>query len=115
MSTEKIEGLKAQLADAEREHAERALFPKWVAVHESHITRKSGDGVADHVSVALWPEFHVARDGAVTVLVKDQGEEDRALAAAPEPVADEPVAEVIEPVDPVTEVAKAENPAEKTG
>jgi hypothetical protein len=48
-------------------------FPKWVVPHDSLVVR---DG--SHVSVPFYPEFHVDRDGKVTVLVKDAEEEDRA-------------------------------------
>jgi len=49
-------------------------FPKWVTPHESHIAR-----LGDAVSTPLF-EHHVARDGAVTVLVVDAEHEAKALA-----------------------------------
>ena len=56
-------------------------YPKWVAVHESHIVRKQMEGAPDHVSVPSWPEFHVNRlSGQVTVLVMNEDEEKEAMA-----------------------------------
>lgn len=63
-------------------------WPKWVVPDESHVSRVKREGFPDHVTAPLWSDFHVNRvDGVVTVLVKDEDEEHRALAAAkaPEP------------------------------
>ena len=46
-------------------------FPKWVAPHPSHVVGR----VAPE-----FPDTHVDRDGGVTVLVRDIGEETTALA-----------------------------------
>lgn len=54
-------------------------YPKWVTPHESYIHRQRADGAPDHVSTPAWPSVHVGRDGAVTVLVADQSEEERAV------------------------------------
>lgn len=58
-------------------------WPKWVVPHESHVSRVKRDGFPDHVTAPLWSQFHVNRvDGVVTVLVKGEDEEQRAVAAA---------------------------------
>jgi hypothetical protein len=63
-------------------------WPKWVKVHESHVLRKEVSGAPPHVSVPLFPEFHVNREsGEVTVLVHDEDQEKKALEAKP---SDEP-------------------------
>lgn len=57
-------------------------WPKWVVPHESHVSRIKREGFSDHVTAPLWSQFHVNRvDGVVTVLVKDEDEEQKALAA----------------------------------
>lgn len=64
-------------------------WPKWVAVHESHVVRKRFEGAPEHVSVAGFEEWHVNRaDGTVTVLVVDEGEARRAASekGTPEPI-----------------------------
>lgn len=56
-------------------------FPAWVAPHQSRIQVKKTEGAPDHVSVDGFSDIHVNRvDGAVTVLVKDAEEAERALA-----------------------------------
>ena len=65
------------------EEAKRALshqeYPKFVEVNESLVHRKpSVDGTPDHVSVPEFPDFHVARDGKVTVMVHSADEEKHA-------------------------------------
>lgn len=67
-------GHRIGLEPAPRGNVQDEEWPKWVEVHESHLVR-SGDGVVP----PEWPEFHVRRDGVVTVLVKDEGEERRAV------------------------------------
>lgn len=58
-------------------------YPKWVPVHESYIVRKEGEEGGDvHISVPLFPEFHVDRDGTVTVLVADEEEARRASSSS---------------------------------
>lgn len=78
-----------------------AEWPRWVAPHESHVLRKTAEGAPAHVSVPDWPEFHVDREGNVTVLVQNEDEEARALAekvdASP---ADEPPTEADAPAPP---------------
>ena len=79
-------------------------WPKWVVPHESHVVRKKVDGAPDHVSVTDFEESHVNRvDGSVTVLVKDEADEQRATSARPEPEAEEPI-EPVEAVDPVSDI-----------
>lgn len=58
-------------------------FPKWVVPHPSHVVGK------------VAPEFsdtHVARDGGLTVLVRDLGEEATVFAAKVVAVAEAPLA-----------------------
>ena len=66
-------------------------FPKWVVPHPSHVVGR------------VAPEFsdtHVARDGGLTVLVRDLGEEATALAEKVVAVAEAPLAVLEhEPVD----------------
>jgi hypothetical protein len=73
---ENVAAAKKALAEAKAKAAFME-FPKWVAVHESHI-HKAGD----HISVPLFPDHHVDREGKVTVLVHDLEHEAKALAAA---------------------------------
>lgn len=55
-------------------------FPKWVVPHESRVFRKKSDNAPDHVSTPDFENFHVNRvDGSVTVLVKNEDEENIAL------------------------------------
>lgn len=70
-------------------HSPRNIeWPKWVKVHEDHILRKQEGDAPLHVSVPLFPEFHVNRqNGEVTVLVHDEDQEK--LAVEPQP-GDEP-------------------------
>lgn len=76
-------------------------WPRWVKVHDSHVVTKVTEGAPAHVSVPDWPEFHVGRDGAVTVLVRDEEEEKRALR----------VKEIAPPDEPPAAIAPTENPA----
>jgi hypothetical protein len=60
--------------------ASKAAFqewPKWVAVHESHVVRRdSGAGAPIAISVPAFLHHHVDRvTGEVTVLVQDEDEE----------------------------------------
>jgi hypothetical protein len=67
-------------------------WPKWVAVHDSHVMRRKMEGAPDHVSVPAFPDFHVNRnDGVVTVLVRNEDEEKLAAAEYKEPGAPVPV------------------------
>lgn len=64
-------------------------WPKWVAVHESHVVRKQFEGAPEHVSVIGFEQWHVNRaDGSVTVLVEDEAEARRAESekGTPEPI-----------------------------
>ena len=54
-------------------------FPKWVTVHDDRVKVKRAHGAPPHVWVDGFADFHVARDGVVTVLVEDA--EGEALAA----------------------------------
>jgi hypothetical protein len=67
-------------------------FPKWVPAAESHILRSPGKAPI----VPLFPNFHVARDGVVSVLVTNAEEEAAVVApaAVPQP-APAPVAETV--------------------
>jgi len=62
-------------------------WPKWITPHESHIMRHLAPAVGEAKPVELSPPivadypYHVARDGAVTVLVSDQEEADEMTAA----------------------------------
>jgi hypothetical protein len=62
--------------------------------HASHIHRHDTNGDAPlHVSVPLFPSYHVGRDGVVTVLVDDEEYEKYALAekgSVEQPARDEP-------------------------
>ena len=60
---------------------EHTDWPRWVVPHANHVHRKNdGDGPA-HVSVPLFPVFHVNRvDGTVMVYCEDERDESRALA-----------------------------------
>lgn len=50
-------------------------YPKWVTPHDSHVVRTH----AGRPLTPLWPEHHVDRNGAITVLVHSKDEEDRAV------------------------------------
>jgi hypothetical protein len=52
-------------------------YPKWVVPHDSLVVRNG-----EHVTVPLFPEMFVDREGRVTVLVKDGDEEERATSQA---------------------------------
>ena len=53
-------------------------YPSWVKVHRGHIVRAEGTG---HISVPLFPEFHIDRvTQEISVLVKDAEEEAKASA-----------------------------------
>lgn len=67
---------------AARVKAAYVEYPKWVKVHESHISHTDDPTVADHISVAAFPHHHVARGGVVTVLVMDDKEEAKAIGVA---------------------------------
>lgn len=72
---EAVKEAEARLAEARRK-ASHQEYPKWIEPHASHLDHANG-----HVSVPLFPEHHVDRDGKVTVLVKDAEDEAKALAA----------------------------------
>lgn len=74
-------------------------WPKWVKPHESHVVVRRHEGAPDHVSAPGWEEVHVGRDGVVTVLVRNEDEEAKALAAREEPHAEEPEAQPPVPVE----------------
>lgn len=50
-------------------------FPKWVVPHSGHIQRNLRGGI----STPDFEDHHVARDGTVTVQVKDADDEEFAL------------------------------------
>lgn len=80
-SVDELEEMLAA-AKAKRDHV---AFPKWIAVHESHVVRtKADDDAPVHVSVPKFPSYHVSRDGTVTVLVNDEDEERIAMERAVE-------------------------------
>jgi hypothetical protein len=60
-------------------------FPKWVAPHESWISRQG-----DHLSVLGKFESHVDRDRNVTVLCHDADDEHLATSPREEPKAEDP-------------------------
>ena len=76
-----VEHAKSALARAEAA-ASFKEFPKHVEPHESHIVRQEVPGLPPHVSVPMFGEHHVDREGRITVLVHSVEEEARALAAA---------------------------------
>lgn len=56
-------------------------FPKWVAVHDSHVVKQNAAG-EPHISVARWP-FEIDRvTNVVRVLVQNAQDEAEAIAAA---------------------------------
>ena len=78
---EDVDNAKAALAKAEAAAAFKE-FPKHVEPHESHIVKQEVPGLPPHVSVPMFGEHHVDREGRITVLVHSVEEEARALAAA---------------------------------
>jgi hypothetical protein len=50
-------------------------YPKWVVAHTGHIQR----GLRGGVSTPEFGEHHAARDGTVSVLVRDEEDELRAI------------------------------------
>lgn len=76
-------------------------WPKWVKPHESHIFVKKVEGFPDHVSTPQFEQCSVNRaNGEVTVLVKDEDEESKALAALVEPEKAEPQEPETPAIDP---------------
>lgn len=75
-------------------------FPKWVVPHESHVIRLGG---RDPMAPAF-PQSHVDRSGALTVLVDDADAESAALAPEASVEAAEeaplPEADPVKPVEP---------------
>ncbi len=58
-------------------------YPKYVEPHGDFVVREDGKPV----NVPAWPDFHVGRDGTVTVLVRDENEEALVTGASPVPPA----------------------------
>lgn len=96
MSEHTVEELEQMLADAKAK-ASHAPYPKWVTPDASHLVKQG-----ETISAPLFGEVHVARDESVTVLVKDEDEEAKALAAAPSPVVEEPVHDLDPDGNPAT-------------
>jgi len=69
-----VEELETMLAEAKAKVAHEE-YPKYIKPDASHIHTDAGG----HVSVPLFPDHHVDRDGVVTVLVRDADEEAKAL------------------------------------
>ncbi len=83
---------EAKVAEAEKALAEAKAaaaheeFPKWIEPDPSHIHKSDQTG---HVSVPLFPDHHIDHNGVVTVLVHDAEQEEKALAAAVSPTAND--------------------------
>lgn len=66
---------ETNLAEVRRKAAHQE-YPKYVEVHASHVDQTNG-----HISVPMFPEFHIDRStNAVMVMVRDAEEEAKALA-----------------------------------
>ena len=92
MTDHTVDELEKMMAEAKAKLAHQE-YPKFVEVLESLVHRKpSVDGTPEHVSVPEFPDFHVARDGKVTVMVHSADEEKHATGAdkAHEAVSEEP-------------------------
>lgn len=66
---------EAALAEAQAKAAFKD-YPKYVSVDPSHIVRANG-----HISVPAFPNFHIDRDGHVTVCVDNAEDEAKAVGA----------------------------------
>ena len=52
-------------------------YPKWVPLHTSYVKKNTTTG---NISVPLWSNVFIARDGTVSALCNNANEEAKALA-----------------------------------